>query len=117
SCVYVNAANNNAHGKPGPSAKQYPAYLNGLHDRIRHLEAIVLNLVGPRASVADSSDPQDEPHIAESVERLSIDDDGSSYFGSSTWQAILDEVCPPFCCCALPGPVVSDVCCRERSAT
>ncbi|KAI2003071.1 hypothetical protein LOZ51_000144 [Ophidiomyces ophidiicola] len=92
SCVYVNAANNNAHGKPGPSAKQYPAYLNGLHDRIRHLEAIVLNLVGPRASVADSSDPQDEPHIAESVERLSIDDDGSSYFGSSTWQAILDEI-------------------------
>ncbi|WEW59965.1 hypothetical protein PRK78_005447 [Emydomyces testavorans] len=95
SCVYVHSA---GQSKPGQSARQYPAYLNSLHDRIHHLEGVVLNLVsnkrspGSRPVVSESREMPGEPHIIESVGRLSIGDDGTTYLGSSTWQAILDEI-------------------------
>ncbi|QVM13572.1 hypothetical protein D8B26_008180 [Coccidioides posadasii str. Silveira] len=97
SCIYVNSP---SQAKSGQTGRQYPAYLNSLHERIRHLEGVVLNLVNnketaqghPGLPESQSQDAPTEPQVVESVGRLSIEDNGTSYFGSSTWQAILNEI-------------------------
>ncbi|EEP82777.1 predicted protein [Uncinocarpus reesii 1704] len=92
SCIYARAP---THAKSTPSTRQYPAYLNSLIERIHHLEDVVLHLVNNQkdSTAAENADAPGEPQkVTESVGRLSIKENGTSYFGNSTWQAVLDEI-------------------------
>ncbi|KAK2801390.1 hypothetical protein FQN50_007776 [Emmonsiellopsis sp. PD_5] len=99
-CVYSQSAGRGAaDGQP----RQSTTTPRHLHDRIKHLEEIVHSLVSegklpaagqtsspPTASPAESSDSAQK--VADSFGRLKIDESGTSYVGSSHWEAILEDL-------------------------
>ncbi|KAK2797520.1 hypothetical protein FQN51_008418 [Onygenales sp. PD_10] len=99
-CVYSQSA---SRGAADVQPRQSTTTPRHLHDRIKHLEEIVHSLVGegklpaagqtsspPTASPAESSDSAQK--IADSFGRLKIDESGTSYVGSSHWEAILEDL-------------------------